>query len=416
MALRLLAAALALLLPRVALAASAIDAPKEHRGVDWLYADTSQGVRVLVPVVDADPVRGVTAGLMPVWVGLSSSGLRSLYAPALTYNDAVGGALSLDYYRFTSTAAVFEAFASIAQRSEREVYLSYQSDASADLGLSWDAEAQHLRDANRRFYGVGPAAPLSGETDYTLATWNTSGGVNLPFTRESPWAVRLSPHVRAVRLLSGPRRGLPDIESKHPGAANGRHRLVDAGLRAALVYDSRDSKMTPSSGAYAAAYAEGARDGFVSDMTYQRYGFDAKAFKPLGGGSDPRFVLAGDAVVERLYGDVPFWSLPSLGGKYSHRGYGAGRFVDHAMACVQAELRTRLFAFDASGRPVSFWVDPFAGAGFVAPEFVYAHGKRIKPFVGTALRAVVRPQVVGSADFAVAAEGLKVFLDLNYAF
>lgn len=412
----LLLALLALAPARRAEAASAVTAPKERRAVDWLYADTRDGARVLVPVVDADPVRGVTAGLMPVWVGLSSSGLRSLYAPSLTYNAAVGGALAMDYYRFVSTASVFEAFASIAQRSDREVYAAFQSDASPMRGVAWDVEAQLLRDANRRFYGTGPDSTLAGETDYTLATWNASGGVDVPFTPGAPWGVKLASHVRAVRLLPGPRRGLPDIEAKHPGAANVRRRLVDAGFRAALVYDTRDSKLTSSRGRFSEAYAEAARDGFISDMTYERYGFDAKAFHPLGPGPDPRFALAGAAAFERLVGSVPFWSLPSLGGKYSHRGYGEGRFVDQAMGCVQGELRNRVYATELSGRPVSFWADPFVGAGFVAPSFGDARMERVRPFAGLAFRGVVRPQVVGSADFAVAAEGLKVFLDLNYAF
>lgn len=383
---------------------------------EWLYAEREEGVRVLVPVVDADPNRGVTAGVMPVWVAFSSGALRDIHAPSLTYNEAVGAAVSWDFYHFASSDAVFEAFASLAQTSDRELYASWQSAASPRRGVSWSAQAQLMRDANRRFYGTGPDAPLSAETDYTLATWNGAASADVPVRPGSPLAVRVGSHLQAVRVLPGPRRGLPDVEARHPGAANGRRRLVDAAFRASLVYDTRDSRQTPSRGLDLSAYTEASRDGWISDMTYERYGADLKGYRPFGGGAEPRAVLAAQGRVERLIGSVPFWTLPSLGGKYSHRAYGDGRFVDQAAGSAQAELRLRLAAPELGGRPVSFWLDPFFGGGFVAPALGRARMSAVRPVYGAALRAVVRPQVVASADFGVGQEGLKVFLDLNYPF
>lgn len=383
---------------------------------EWLYAESEEGVRVLVPVVDADPNRGVTAGAMPVWVAFSSASLRDIHAPALTYNAAVGAAVSWDYYHFASSDAVFEAFASLAQTSDRELYASWQSAPSAERGVSWAAQAQMMRDANRRFYGAGPDAPLSAETDYTLATWNGAASVDVPARPGSRLAVRFGSHLQAVRVLPGPRRGLPDVEALHPGAANGRRRLVDAAGRVTLVYDTRDSRQTPTRGSDLAAFIEASRDGWASDMTYGRYGADLKGYRPFGEGSEPRAVFAAQGRVERLVGSVPFWTLPSLGGKYSHRAYGDGRFVDQAAGSAQAELRLRLAAPVLGGRPVSIWLDPFFGGGFVAPSFGRARMAAVRPVYGAALRAVVRPQVVASADFGFGQEGPKVFLDLNYAF
>ncbi|TBR23248.1 hypothetical protein EPO15_06310 [bacterium] len=412
----LLGAALLMLAASPGRSAPVQRSTKPHDPLRWAYADTPEGVRVLVPVVDADPVRGVTAGVMPVWVALSSGGLRDILAPSLTYNATVGVAGNLDYYHFPSSDAVFEAYASLAERSDREVYLFWQSAPMDVLGITWTGQAQHLRDANRRFYGLGPDAPLSAETDYTLATWNASGSVDVPTMPGSPAAVRLGSHIQGVKILPGPRRGIPDVEAKHPGAANGRQRLVDAAFRAAAVYDTRDSKLTASRGLYAEAFTEAARDGWLSDMTYERYGAELKAFRPFGAGPEPSAILAGECGFSRLYGSVPFWTLPSLGGKYSHRGYGDGRFVDHAAATAQTELRLRVATARVSGQPVSFWLDPFFGGGFVAPALGEARMRTVRPFYGAAVRAVVRPQVVGAADFAFGQEGLKVFVDLNYAF
>ncbi|MBI5597168.1 MAG: BamA/TamA family outer membrane protein [Elusimicrobia bacterium] len=390
--------------------------PRSRSVMNWVMADTAEGVRVSVPVIDADPNRGVTVGLMPVWVRFSGGALRRIHAPALTYNAAVGACAAWDFYLFPSSDSVLEAYASIAQRSDREVFLSWESPPLRTRDFSWQGQLQHLRDAGRRFYGVGPRAGRDGETDYTLGSYNYSAAVDIPVRPGSPWAFRAGHHLQAVKVLPGPRRNLPDVEAKHPGAANGRHRLFDAAFRGALVYDSRDSKATASRGFYAEEFAEAARDGWLSDMTYERFGAELKGFLPLGAGSEPPLVAAFQGRMERLYGSVPFWVLPSLGGKYAHRGYGDGRFVDNAAAMAQAELRVRLYRTELSGSPVSFWLDPFVGGGFVAPALGQAQAETFRPVYGASLRAVVRPQVVGAADFGFGQEGLKVFLDLNYAF
>lgn len=375
-------------------------------------------MRFLIPSLDADPNRGLTAGVMPVWVMLSSGSLRQLHIPSLTYNAAVGAAAAWDYYLFPSTGAHLELFGSIAQRSDRELYAECQSPSLGNRGISLEASAQVLRDAGRRFYGTGPRSGLDGETDFTLSSLNYSAAALIPWAPGSPWAVRAGHHVQVVRILPGPQRGLPDVESKHPGASGGRLSRIDAAFRAGFGYDSRDSAATASRGLFAESFIEAARDGWLSDMTYERYGFEVKAYAPytFPGRREPHVIAAFHVRAELLQGHVPFWTLPALGGKYSQRAYGQGRFIDRLAASVAAEVRLRVFKLWVSGTPVSFWLDPFVGGGEVAPSLGRAEARAFRPVYGASLRAVVRPHVVGSADFGVGQEGPKVFLDLNYAF
>ncbi len=387
-------------------------------GVRWVLAATEDGVRVGVPVVDADPNRGVTLGVMPVWVKLSSGSLRRITAPLVTYNRTVGVGAGCDFYLYPSSGSSLELYGSIAQRSDRELYAEWNSAPFGARAMSWDGHAQVVRDASRRFFGVGPRAPQDAETDFTLASVNYVAGVIIPVAPGSHWALRVKNIFQAVRILPGPRRDLPDVEDKHPGATDSRRRLVDDALRLGLIYDTLDSPNTASRGLYAKAFLDAARDGWVSDMSYRRWGGIFKAYLPIAGapGREPHAILAFQAHAEELNGNVPFWVLPSLGGKYSFRAYGDGRFVDHFMSVAQSELRLRVYGADYDGTPVSLWADPFIGAGLVAPSAGRAELGTVRPLYGIALRAVVRPQVVGSLDVGIGQEGPKVFVDLNYAF
>jgi len=63
-----------------------------------------------------------------------------------------------------------------------------------------------------------------------------------------------------------------------------------------------------------------------------------------------------------------------------------------------------------------FQLAPFVGAGTVFDSPEKMHRRFVRPVVGAAVRAVAKPQVVGSIDFAVGQEGLSVFMDINYSF
>src|SRR5947209_6335514 len=46
------------------------------------------GMLLSLPIIDTDPNRGVTYGVMPIWVLKGKDGnIRTIHAPSLTYND-----------------------------------------------------------------------------------------------------------------------------------------------------------------------------------------------------------------------------------------------------------------------------------------------------------------------------------------
>lgn len=398
-------------------------APDEGRSplmVRLMLHPTTNGVFVTVPVVDSDPNSGVTFGLMPVWVRAGKDGtIREIHAPSLTYNPYFGFAAKYEYYDFTKEHRTQQFRASSAEKYNRGVVYEYDTTRFLDRDMRANARAEYSRDGSARFFGFGPNAPRSGESNYTLDTLNERLTWGMPVREGSPFSVDLQQQVQANEVRPGAITAPDDLINKYPDIGRDLHpRRRDAFFRVTLTYDTRDSDVTTSSGTYAFVFADGSYDGIIGQYDYNRYGAGAREFWPTfdGGDAEPRFITAARARFEDLRGSAPFWTQPQLGGKYIFRGYGEGRFIDDGLAVAGLEERCRVYARKISGITASFWVDPFVEAGtvFRSPELMQS--KYVHPDAGVALRAVGRPQVVGSADFAYGQEGLKIFLDINYSF
>ena len=176
--------------------------------------------------------------------------------------------------------------------------------------------------------------------------------------------------------------------------------------------------MTASRGAYGLAFIQGSNQALLSEFNYYRYGLDLRGFLPvyLQAEPEPEFITATRFYFDQLNGNAPFWALPRLGGKYTLRSYGEGRFLDHGMTLLSLEERCRVYQRKVAGTTASFWIDPFLGLGTVFPRPELMQEKHMHPAAGVAFRGIARPQVVGSLDFGFGQEGLKIFLDINYSF
>src|SRR5205823_899110 len=154
-------------------------------------------------------------------------------------------------------------------------------------------------------------------------------------------------------------------------------------------------------------------DSFSSAFDYTRAGLDGRYFYRWPGDSQTTAV---QYRYEQLLGNAPFWLEPRLGGKYSLRSYGDGRFIDRGMMLWQAEQRITVYKVAMAGVTTEFELAPFVGVGTVFDSPKDMRKKYLKPVVGAAVRAVARPQVVGSIDVGAGNEGVSVFMDINYSF
>ncbi len=385
-----------------------------------LIRPTKSGIRAVMPVIDTDPNNGTSVGAMPVWVELNgSSTIGQIHALAVAYNTNVGVTGQYQYFLFPEPESSFVVRLGLSQRFDREAVTEYTTSRFRGRALYFNNHIEFSKDSSKRFFGVGADTPKTGESSYTMDTIGYRIGVGVPLWEESPFHATLTNQLQANDVSNGGVEWLPDLGALYPGTFRDvSERHTDISLRGSLEYDTRDSPITTSRGSNGVVFLEGAHKDALSEYDYHRYGLELKTFHPFGGegDSEPATITALRLRFENVQGTVPFWLLSSLGGKYSHRAYGEGRFVDHSMTVFGGEQRIRLYATKVGKTSASFWLDPFFAFGTVATQPELFQMKYLRPVVGAALRVVCRPSIVGSADFGMGQEGLKVFLDVNYTF
>ena len=150
----------------------------------------------------------------------------------------------------------------------------------------------------------------------------------------------------------------------------------------------------------------------ASEFDYSRYGFDGREFYKWS----ETEVTAVQLQYEQLLGNAPFWLEPRMGGKYSLRAYGDGRYVDRGMMAANIEQRVTVLDTKMDGISTQFEAGPFFGLGSVFDNPNRMAARYERPVYGFDVRAVARPQVVGSIDVGIGNEGVAVFMDINYSF
>jgi hypothetical protein len=382
----------------------------------WMIQPLKRGMFIRLPIMDTDPNRGITFGVMPIWVlqGANDDRIEQIHAPSVTYNKNFKLIPTYRYYYYPQEDAALIVRGSFS-KYEREALGQYEDGSLAGTDFDAFIRLQYNVDAGQRFFGFGPDSSKAGEATYKEEYTQYKAGLGHPFVHDSPWRARYSKHYQAGRILDGVLNNFADFSTVYPGQTSRRYQQTNEN-RFALSYDTRDHAVTTGRGVFVESFAEYAIRGFESQYDYSRYGLDGRWFKPWGDPRDGR-VFAIQAKYEQLLGPTPpFWILPHLGGKYSLRAYGDGRYVDRGMATVNVEQRFKIAEKKTAGVTTEFQLAPFVGLGEVFDNPTVAAARYARPVVGTAIRAVAKPQVVGSVDFGVGREGLSVFMDINYSF
>ena len=300
----------------------------------------------------------------------------------------------------------------ITTDAEKEAFLNYEDRAFLGRDLHFSLRLQFNVDGSRRFYGLGPASPQGAQSNYTEDVLQYDIGAGLPLVPGTPWMIHATNHLVGDKIYDGKIHGLPGIDDAFPNLVPAyRQQVMES--RLVIGYDSRDNAVTTTRGAYLQAYVGASNQKLASAFNYSRYGLDTRYFYPW---TQAGQVTAAQVRYDQLLGSAPFWLLPSIGGKYSIRAYGEGRYIDRASMFVSVEQRITLARTAMAGVTTEFEVAPFTGVGEVFDNPERMAGRYARPVVGAAVRAVARPQVVGSIDVGVGQEGTSVFMDINYSF
>jgi outer membrane protein assembly factor BamA len=163
------------------------------------------------------------------------------------------------------------------------------------------------------------------------------------------------------------------------------------GLSLFINYDSRNHAYVPDRGALFRVRFSNFDTRFGSDYNFRTVEIDFRKFIRV----TKKSVFAIQSFNTFNFGDTPYRNLAILGGNSMMRGYYAGRFRDQKFAGVQAEYR-----FPIIGR---FGGVAFAGLGQVANSFGDFAFDKIKPSIGTGIRAAVLRKEKLNLRFDIAA-------------
>jgi outer membrane protein assembly factor BamA len=349
----------------------------------------------------------------------SSNEITEIIAPDIVHNPYFGWGADGRILAFPSEDTQWSIVGGAEDRVESNLDLEYQTGLLRDSPFSLSLESLYDRSGTERFYGIGNNAIQINQTvyiDQQIGAYATLG-----WNITHAWQLAYTFTVKKVKVLGTTLPGVPPITSRFGGTLGigTTHELLN---RIALVYDTRNDIVIPTSGMEIVAYGGAAsRNVDVDDSLFTEAGGDAKFYwSPY-----ESLVVAShvDLRYEPSTHHVPFWALSSLGGDESDiggsqtlRGYGTSRFYDRNSFSANLELRQNVLAMDAFSTHIDIQVAPFFDTGRVfrnADTFPITHLHNV---MGVGFRGIAPPSVVGYVDIGKGHDGIAIFTGIGYPF
>jgi hypothetical protein len=199
----------------------------------------------------------------------------------------------------------------------------------------------------------------------------------------------------------------------------------DNALKVGLTFDTRDFEPDPASGVMLQAVGRISSEALGSDFNYQQITISARGFQNLLGESG-RLILAGRFAYRMQFGDVPFYSAPTipltdgdadgLGGHATLRGFVTDRFVGEAMAVADCELRWSFAETMLWKQHLRFMLVPFVDTGRVFDSVGDTTLKDWKFDGGLGFRLAWNLSTIVSFDYARSGEGTMFYMEIGHQF
>jgi len=286
------------------------------------------------------------------------------------------------------------------------------------------ANVGYEKSLTKRFFGYGSHTDEDDESSYT--DQSAFGGVGFDLALPEPgsdWVVSAGLRGEWHALGAGKVGGEPDTDDAFPGIfdAAEHHSLgwVELGAR----YDTRDSQRQPYRGfaVGAAVDAALAQTGGDVGAIFSLYGTQVFPLPPLfhdGGDEDeenpPTDTFAVQLDTRAMAGDLPFFAVPSLGGRQYLRGFIAGRFRDRALWHASAEYRfwvlARGFAvpFAKTFRVERVGLALFADVGSVSGDWPGLFDAQVQASYGVGFRVALERAAPFRIDVGFSEDGVEV--------
>jgi hypothetical protein len=335
-----------------------------EKGMDYLTFKKGRHSVVVLPVAGYSPVAGVEMGLMPIWRIEPSERKGTLYYRPTTVSPSF----------IASTTGMFE------------VEIDVETFTRHLWTAKFKSQFVYIPD---RFFPVGNKQPSVEPVKYKAYRYRVEGHLMKGVGER---------YFYGVEMDAGLYEHHPRESMMIPGNVTGANGGWCNALGPMFAYDTRDNSTWPQHGAYLKLSSLFAGAVLGSEYAYRQVSFDGRwFFKPFK--SDPG-VLASQFFTEAGSGDIPFYKLPAIGGKYALRGISHPlKYSNRHAWFVQTEFRRHLWwrfggvAFSGVGS--SFHV---AGDAFQSLFYNVGAGLRIQVLPGENLHLRVDYGIANGGD------------------
>ncbi len=296
----------------------------------------------------------------------------------------------------------------------------------------WRARVSYSKTLTRRFFGIGPRTRERDEASYTDELVWLEFGFQRAFPEPgSPLIVGLGLRAEFHELSKGHVGGALDAEDLAPDLfADAEHRDLGR-LHGALRWDTRDSPVNPYRGWMLGAEFDAAplQSGGRAGSLFRLLGtwvHPVPGFFHDGGDraeeNPPTDTVAVGLRAELTSGELPFFSLPTLGGGDDMRGFIKGRFRDRASWLGSFEYR---FWFVPRGFRLPFTeairVERVGAAffydlGAVAEDGAEIFGARVRHSYGLGLRFTLERATPFRVDLGFSEDGYEFAAGFGFSF
>ncbi len=289
--------------------------------------------------------------------------VSSFIAPILFYEQDVGagGGVALTDIDFRQQrrkefAGIFLSHTTEGQERYTMVWQRWLNHRELEDGGVAFEERSYIRGGTGyqktltvRFFGIGPDTSEDDETSYTDESVHARFLIQESFPNPGDKPVyRISINAAHHDLYEGHVSSVPSTDEEYPDLFEDGDDYDILSIKGMLRYDTRDSQHAPYEGGLLELNLAGiplqSNAEFAGATSLEaNYTFKIPGIFHDDGDADeehpPTDAFALGGYVLATHGELPFWALPSLGGRDTLRGYIQNRFTDRAAWHAAAEYR-----------------------------------------------------------------------------
>ncbi|MEF3280135.1 MAG: outer membrane protein assembly factor [Elusimicrobiota bacterium] len=387
-----------------------------NRIANNLVFDIKGNPLIILPIADSSKDLGINYGIMPVFAmrdKKKDGEISSVIAPSLNHNEYLGYTSTYRHYLFPTEKSLFVLRASISQKAQKEFFIHYYDPEFLRTKTRLNIEYRIWQNPKSSFYGYGPNSLKDERANYTF--YLTGGELSLTLPILNYIYFDYTPSYYKNKIDNGI-VGNNEFENRYPDEylkySKEKNFFTN---KFSLLFDNTDHPFIPKIGSYIIFSMTFSKKSFGSDYNYSLYTIELKDYynyKLLD-----RSITAIRTQIQWQTGeDIPFYAMPQAGESTGLRMAGDGRFVDRAKFLFNIEQRFTVIKAPVMKFLTEFEVTPFLDIATVGKKLSKLSTANFKYGPGVALRIVLRPQIVGTADFAFGSEGFNTIIKINYPF